>query len=300
MTAKLSDYYDYNRLSKYEGLRGKLECRAPTTFVGVEIELEKVKFLTGVPSSVTIENDGSLKLDGKEFITVPLRFCYLEQELIRLFGSIKPPHISSRCSVHVHLNARDFTEQELFRFILLYLVFEKGLFRISGARDKNIFCTPLYSYIPKVAQQIPRLLKEGGITAIDWHKYFALNLCPIWGGEEGASKKIGTVEFRHLEGTTDIARIIEWINLIVSLKLYAKKSNTDDLLKLLSRMNTTSEYTWLTHEVFKKWHHYFTDSATYKEEIEHGVLVAKECLLPQDKKKVEIVIPFKQSRKVGT
>lgn len=289
---KMSEVYDYPQLSKYEGLRGKLECRAPTTYVGVEIELEKVKMITNVPSSIRMTGDGSLKLDGKEFITVPIRFCYLEQELGRLFGGMKPPHISSRCSIHVHLNARDFTQRELFNFLLLYLIFERSFFRFSGGRLNNIFCTPLYSWPENLSLQLNKLLREGSVRYMSWFKYYALNLCPIWGqGDE--SSRIGTVEFRHMAGTTNVEHIIEWINLIVSLKISAKKMGTDALIESLKDMNTISSYHQLAKEVFKKWAIHITDQKTFQQDVEHGVLVAK-TVLPNlyPKKEFQLEVPF--------
>jgi len=288
--SKLSKYYSYNSLNKYEGLRGKLECRAPTTFVGVEIELEEVHHLYDqMPTSFTYVGDGSLKLRGKEFVTIPIRFCYLEQEIKRLFASIKTPHISTRCSIHVHLNARDFTHQELYRFLLLYLIFERHLFKFSGGRSHNIFCTPLFSYMDSVTKHINLLLKEGGVKYMQWSKYYALNLAPIWGQEE-ESKRSGTIEFRHMAGTTDVEHIIEWINLIVSLKISAKKFNTEELIENINTMNSTSSYNRLATEVFKKWHTYITDQPTFKEDVEQGVLNVKESFCNDEK--VEITIPL--------
>ena len=288
---KMSKYYPYKSLSRYEGLYGEFPCRAPTTYVGVEIELEKVKVISSLPSSVSITNDGSLKLDGKEFITVPIHFCYLEQELRRLFCAIKPPHVSQRCSIHVHLNARDFTHHELYRFVLLYLIFERSLFNFSGGRDNNIFCTPLYSYMPHVKKEVSKLVAgEGGIQYMSWHKYFALNLCPIWGGDEG--KVLGTVEFRHMAGTIDTERIIEWINLIVSLKISAKKFGTDELLEHIKVMNTSSGYNWLVREVFREWCKHIVWQPTFKKDVEAGILAAKQLAFQQrvEEDAVEIAI----------
>ena len=295
---KMSQVYEYPQLSKYEGLRGNLEVRAPTTYVGVEIELEKVRMKSDVPSSFHMTNDGSLKLDGKEFVTVPIRFCYLEQELTRLFGAMKTPHISSRCSIHVHLNARDFTQLELFNFILLYLIFEKNLFRFSGSRMNNIFCDPLYSWTEKVSTQINKLRKEGNIRYMEWHKYFALNLCPIWGQPE-ESGRIGTVEFRHMVGTTNVEHIIEWINLIVSLKISAKKFDTEDLISSLRSMNGTSSYNHLVREVFKQWSIHLTAQEYFKEDVEHGILVAKSVLPEYNKKSdFSVEIPLTDNKEV--
>lgn len=289
-TDKLSSIYQYKPLSKYEGLTGKIPCRAPTTYVGVEIELEQVRLKSGIlPSSINMIEDGSLKVQGREFTTIPIRFCYLEQELARLFSSMSKPLISQRCSVHVHLNARDFTEDELLKFLLIYLIFERRLFKFSGNRVDNIFCAPLYSNLHEIGEQV-RTLDISGVKTMVWNKYSALNLCPLWGGEGGASGKYGTVEFRHMAGTTDITRIITWINLIISLKLAAKKLDKEDLIDNIRTMNTTSGYVWLTETVFGDLIHHIIDHAELKQDLELGVLAAKLVLdgVGQD---VKIAIP---------
>ena len=133
---------------------------------------------------------------------------------------------------------------------------------------------------------------------LQWGKYNALNIAPLWGDMDNGVKALGTIEFRHMEGTTDINRIIEWINLIVSLKIYTKKSNTEDLLKMLSTMNSTSDYNYLVVDVFKKWSRHLTEQPTFKTDVESGITTAKECTMDRPMKAVEIVIPF--NTKKGT
>lgn len=280
----MTQYYRYQSLSKYEGLAGEIPCRAPTTYIGIEVELEGVNGdkLTSIPSSFKKDADGSLKIKGMEFISVPIRFIYLESELKRLFGAVKNPLISSRCSVHVHLNARDFSEEELYKFLILYMIFERGLFRYSGNRNENIFCHPVYSYLEKLKGEINKLKGVGNIVYMSWNKYIALNLCPIWGGEGGASKKIGTVEFRHMEGTSDISRIINWINLIVSLKVSAKKYKLNDIIEYVSNMDDISHYNWLAQEVFKDWAEILMEEPHFEEDVYKGILSAKMVLFDHE------------------
>lgn len=269
----LSDFFQYKKLSKYEGLYGKLPCRAPTTYIGVEIELEKVSNqVEFVPSSFNMLDDGSLKEQGKEFVTVPIKFQYLEQELIRLNKSLKKFSLSSRCSVHVHMNARDFTLEELEVFIMLYCIFEKSLFNLSGNRWKNNFCVPLYSYYSAVSKFLARIhIKD--VSSISWYKYFALNLSPIFGGE--SKHKLGTIEFRHMEATMDVERIINWINFIVSLKISAKNIKKIELLSMIKHLNTSSEYKVLARSVFKTWSDQILDQPTFKDDVESCITSLK-------------------------
>jgi hypothetical protein len=296
---KFSEIFTYIPLSKYEGLHGSLVCRAPTTYLGVEIELEQVnwkKSVTVIPKSFYTTEDNSLKANGKEFITKPLRFCYLEQELRRIFKSITPPLMSSRCSIHVHMNARDFTHMELAKFILLYSIFEKGMFNFANKkfdRWNNIFCTPLYSFPETVINTLMTCRKEA--VTFHWHKYFAMNISPIFGGE--TKHLLGTVEFRHMEATDDIEHIIEWCNLIVSLKLAAKKMDLEHILNYLQQMNQDSSYVRLTELVFGNWSKYFFRQETFKKDIESCITKTKYCAglagyLPQTKHGYQHEIPL--------
>jgi len=272
-TNKLGDLFSYKKLSPYVGLRGRIPIRANTTYVGVEIEVEKV--LSGITLAGTwrYDNDGSLKDNGAEFVTIPIKAKYLEIELRRLFSSIKKSEATCRCSTHVHLNVRDFTLEELKVFLAIYMVFEKSLYNFSGARWNNNYCVPLFNTSSEVLNFVSRLDR---MSMKDFptfmHKYSGLNTCPIYGGE---SKLFGTVEFRHMEGTKDTTYILNWINLIISLKIFAKKTRFIDLNVHLQTMNTTSGYYWLAKEVFGNWVHLITEQKSFKSDVESCITKAK-------------------------
>lgn len=243
---KLGELFSYPKLSLYEGLDGAIRLPAKNTFIGVEIELENVKQKYHTfPSSFVKTSDGSLKVDGAEFVTVPIRVRYLEMELRRLFDSLKSSSISSRCSVHVHMNVRDFNWHTLYKFMLVYLIFERVLYRMSGDRWNNNFCVPLTG-----SSEVSSVLKYLSNNSIPgtWYKYFGLNISPIWGGESG--KAIGTIEFRQLHGTTNIIEIMQWVYLICALKTAARRYTAEELHHLIDTMNTTSGYYILTEKVF--------------------------------------------------
>lgn len=267
----ISNLYRYKGLSKYQGLGGKTPVRADTTFVGVEVELENVE-VRNLPSSTwKMTEDGSLKIQGMEFVTIPIQFKYLEVELERLFAGLASGSPSARCSIHIHINARDFTITELKNFILLYLIFEHSFYNFSGGRKNNNFCTPL-TYYPDIVKQFLKRLNEGFFLPT-WYKYHGFNLAPLFGGD--TSDSIGTIEFRHMEGTTDVAYILNWINLIVSLKISAKKMKTSEIMEHIQNMNTTSGYYWLAENVFKEYAPLLTKQPTFKDDVEHCITMAK-------------------------
>ena len=270
----ISKLLKYKSLSKYVGLEGKLQIRAPTTFIGVEIELEKVN-LSYLPNGTwTATEDGSLKEEGREFITIPIQFKYLEVEIQRLFKGIKSCNASTRCSVHVHINVRDMNLEELYNFILLYIIFEKSLYNYSGSRIDNNFCVPIF-YYPILVKDFLYELKEYKTINKSWYKYFGFNLSPIFGGE---SQPLGTIEFRHMKGNTDCNWIINWINLIVSLKIQAKSLKHEELETHIRTMNTTSGYYWLAKETFKSFNELITKQPTFKDDIESCITLAKSIV----------------------
>lgn len=247
----LSDCFQYPPLKDYSGLIGKTLMHSGETFLGIEVEAEAIGNNLVFPPSWIVIEDGSLKVKGAEFYTVPIKAKYLEVELNRLFSAIPNPLFSNRTSVHVHMNARDFNKEELEVFVCLYIIFEKALFKYSGGRNQNNFCVPLYMAHSYVYDLFEKLSSESFtinlLNNCHWSKYLALNLLPIWGAD--GVKRIGTIEFRHMKGNNDIKYILGWCNLIISLKLFAKRTSLEDLFKNYVNARNYS----IAKDVFKNW-----------------------------------------------
>jgi hypothetical protein len=163
------------------------------------------------------------------------------------------------------------TLEQLENLLILYLIFEKSLFRVSGNRWKNIFCTPLFLYPDIVSHFFDDPFQR-------WNKYLALNLLPIWGDVKENSKKYGTIEFRHHTGSTKVEDIILWCNLIVSLKNKALSVSQEELYELVRTMNTSSSYYGLAHDTFSDWDKVILDSPLFKEEAESCISKVKYIL----------------------
>jgi hypothetical protein len=82
-----------------------------------------------------------------------------------------------------------------------------------------------------------------------------------------------------MEGTTDIEYIINWINLIVSLKIAAKKMSYKEIENLLGTMNTTSGYYWLADNVFKEYQGFIINQPTFKQDVEMCISKTKSIFL---------------------
>ena len=111
--------------------------------LGIEIELENLPIINhGFAYYWTMKEDNSLRNHGREFVSIPLRANQVEQALQYLNNILKnyDPQVSNRCSVHVHLNVRDFTVKQLIAFVAYYSIFEKHFFYFAGAkRESSIF-----------------------------------------------------------------------------------------------------------------------------------------------------------------
>lgn len=231
-------------------LKENKEMVSPDTFIGIEVEAENFQGLIYTEKNKFIQNiwgvdsDGSLRNNGVEFISVPLQTKYTGSALQTLFsmqgGKLD---FSKRTSIHIHMNVRDMTYEQLMNLILIYCCFEDALFTFAGEwRKKTIFCVPLTEtnmLLNPSMLEAPGYIMSGG----KWLKYSALNLLPV--------HLQGTVEFRHLQGTQNVNYITTWINLLCCLRQYACSTSFDELSKEVFTLISSSKYFEFAQKVFK-------------------------------------------------
>lgn len=220
-------------LSKVTHMRANLIHRPsnllviPDCCVGVEIEVEgegAVRQARG-NNYWKVIRDGSLRNHGLEVV---LREPTLGQALIDSLDELQEiindayADYSHRTSVHVHLDIRDMTVEQLFNMLFYYFYCEKAIFNYVGqGREENNYCIPWWKTeeLKTSLYRIYSAMKEEDSETIrhiindNMNKYSALNLKVI--------NQFGSVEFRHHYGTHDKNRLLEWINIILSLKKQA-------------------------------------------------------------------------------
>jgi hypothetical protein len=155
--------------------------------------------------------------------------------------------------------------------ILIYAIFEKILFIYIGEeRDKSIFCVPLTeSWLTGYLSKFISNNCSIGRLQEDWEKYSALNLFRL--------KDYGTVEFRHMGGQKDPARISIWISLLIAMYNSAMAISTDELIEEIESLNTSSRFEEFKERVFgKKLANVLVVPDTKL--IEQGVTFCKECI----------------------
>lgn len=228
------------------GVDQRKEYPKDSMLIGIEVELEHVNQLPERALKYwSVTNDGSLQHNGKEFVSGILTYAKDDlKALAELEEQIKKYNYqaSFRCGVHVHVNIGHYTPEEIYNLYVVYLAYENLIFQyVANARSQSVFCVPLQSTDFPV--QIKEQLKKGreclDVLLRFTSKYSALNLAPI--------THHGTVEFRHLFGTTDMMKVSEWIDIIHKLVFLAKEPN---VIADLCSVNYTSEYSLWIQKVF--------------------------------------------------
>lgn len=266
MVQTVQNYVGLNTPKPRSGRKSK-----HSELVGIEVELENVATLSKhvVFPWKTVE-DHSLKLSGLEF-TLLTYHNNAKTNLVELFRITKTAQASSRCSIHVHLNALDMTLENIKVFLIYYLIFEKAFYNYSGKRWNNIFCVPLHEWL--TAYHFNELTNLSALTSI-WEKYAGLNLLSL--------KQHGTIEFRQMTGNTNPVYIQNWINLIVSLKKYAVTKTYEETMATLLTLNSTSAYWYIIDQIFGN-AAITLQYPNFKEDIESCISNVKLLSTPIDK-----------------
>ncbi len=211
---------------------------------GIELEIEAFDIKKSVPKTWHVKEDGSLRNGGREFVSDPLEFKHIENSLTQLFSclSLCEDSYSERTSVHVHCNVRDLSTDNIASMALLYLVVEGIFFSyVDKSRSKNIFCVSLNQF--QAAEALSNCFYKPDMgNGMHWEKYSAFNLLPL--------SQFGTIEFRHMQGTSDVPYIVAWIEAINQLKTQAQKHTFDEWFAQISVLNNTSEYYSFARRLF--------------------------------------------------
>lgn len=190
--------------------------------VGIEVEIEGLRIIPDHTTYWNVITDGSLRGDNaREFVLKsPLRGGDLVRAIQELDGILNQKgqrkSKSFRCSTHVHLDVRDMEAAQVNKLTTLYCVLEPLLFEYAGNdRKMNLYCNSLVESSGDRSRytQFSNTSVQGlQATANSWCKYSAYNLAPCMG--------IGSVEFRHMPALTTELELLEWVNIILSLKVW--------------------------------------------------------------------------------
>lgn len=251
------------------------------TLIGMEIELENSSGVGNfpVPSPWTTKGDGSLRNGGIELISAAHRPEEFPESLALVLTWLHAgcrPDFSWRTSVHVHMDCSNMKVEDFKKLIILYFLFENSLFQFAnpGRRDTNIFCAPLtrvdFYSIRSFLNASAGNEKDGLFDLTRTiQKYSALNLAHMF--------DFGTLEFRHLRGTSNIEQLLTWVGLILKLREAAERLSLTELNTQILSLNTTSSYDEFTEAVFGDYKPMLVSPLTQRF-LSEGVSLTKELL----------------------
>ena len=246
-------------------LRTEISASHGETLVGIEYEIENCVHEADTTSTKfrifqnywNTTEDGSLRNDGLEFVSKPLKGVHVANALLSLRDMLNmcyPQHkATGRCGIHVHIHALDLTVPQVYAWISTYMIFERQLFKYSGSRSTNLFCLPTWSWADNIKSGLKTLDESVDNQSYSIRnlatrglKYTGMNTLPLMAH--------GTLEFRQMATTLDFNKISLWVDLLSRVKEYSRNiSSVESLRKYwekLGALNTTSEYRIFMDEVF--------------------------------------------------
>jgi hypothetical protein len=192
----------------------------------------------------THHEEGSLKDYGAEYVFATPLFgvdAYNAIEWLVAYAKDSGWKCTKRTGIHVHLDVRDLTVPQLAGLCILYAAVEPILYTwVGDGRDSSHFCIPLYRAdaaltgacsIIRSAFQDDRADGHNALElAGEFQRYAGFNL--------QALHKFGSIEFRQLQTTHDFNRIVDWVNIVMSLKAAAFKLPQSDgaVVRMIQRM----------------------------------------------------------------
>lgn len=278
-------------VSTYDSKLPKVECTNPDLIVGLELEIEDIRFAINYNNEAwRLDRDGSLRPAdySYEFISLPMKMSGALAELKDIFEKNKftiQKNYSDRTSVHVHTNVLDFTQEQVATLALVYTVMEHPLFEFINkfdakddygySRDTNIYCIP-WTQCRMNGEFVGMLFSSPKHAVRTWQKYTALNLLPI--------STQGTVEWRHMHGTNNMEKLSKWLNIIGAIMKFSKETDFKEVEKTILTLNDTSAYHQFFDAVLQGTLVYDAD---YARQMANGVICAKYALINKDKRKAD-------------
>ena len=202
--------------------------------VGIEIEMEGVHLLHASTHHWKHTEDGSLRGESAEYVLrKPIKRNSVGLVLAKLAKALKDNEAklspSERCGVHIHLNCQEMTLDEVFKFVILYLVFEDILVKFCGKdREGNLFCLRAKDAEGLIVA-LTRAAAEKSINYLQQtaFRYSSINL--------SALSKYGSIEFRSMRTPKDFGIIETWVKLLLKVKDAAERfKSSKDIIEIMS------------------------------------------------------------------
>lgn len=232
-----------------------------TRLAGAEVEYNESKSFEYIREwadtwRASVHSDGSC---GWECVTAPAAGDALVRQVTGLCKALSEADAETdhRCGVHVHVDARDFRWEDIYRLMRVYAHVEPVMYMLGGQRrlDEH-YCTPCGKRFEDALMSSDRkeavmrlILKPEYVstTMREYRKktcrrphkkasgrYVGLNLAPWLAGRAAHSPaRDTTVEFRmHREYTFRPERLIGWVKLCTRIVDWTAKASDRDVREL--------------------------------------------------------------------
>lgn len=180
---------------------------------GIELEAEDcppnrmTQALRMVAPLYGVKQDGSLRNNGVEFVSVPLLAEDVPMAVARLYTTREYWSPSPRSGIHVHVNVQHWTMGQLRNMLASYAFVEPFVYKRCGEeREENVFCIPWYR-APDEAERMADMFNRGDSVFLRTScKYSALYCGPI--------RSYGSIEFRHARTFSREEELLAWWKLV--------------------------------------------------------------------------------------
>lgn len=205
--------------------------------VGFELEVEMIENKTtfepipdDIRNCISWKGDGSLDY-GREFLTLPANGDKLFNNIDKVADYIRRNKykIKPNCGVHIHIDARDLTSEQLEKVFWVYRRFQERLFEMMPpSRQNNTYCHKLDNWTvfdrakyEKFNNFWYKTTRSTNEIDREVHRYAFANFSSYYMHRRVGGK---TIEIRLHSGTTDTKKLINWAR--INLKLFEWAINT--------------------------------------------------------------------------
>lgn len=215
-----------------------------------EIEEELEECLNDWKCSVV--EDGSV--DGFEINTAPAKGEAFIKQISEICSILKKgSKLGNNCSMHIHIDARDFTGPDLVKLAALWQQAEPKMSElVASNRRTNSYCKTIGDALAKginLRKDHPDIAFLKLVNNIhnrnDSYGYEKATISDIiysFGDKDGANRYRSlnlhswfyrkTIENRMLECTLDVNKIINWANINANILSYAKEKSFEEISKV--------------------------------------------------------------------
>lgn len=204
--------------------------------VGLEFEAEEGNASDlDIAEACGVTDDGSLSSEGVEVQTPPASLSELETYIKEATQGLKDAGfgVTTACGLHAHIDATDFRDnpRKISKVLKTIYAIEDIIFSIQPAsRWNNHYCQRLtrnYAFndfkVKNLSKLEQRWYKTTDLDRINYSKrekydntrYNGLNLHSLFFR--------GTLEFRHHAGTLNYQKVLNWVNILLTIVNYGLK-----------------------------------------------------------------------------